>query len=49
MSEIKLYNLVLNERQVCDLELLLNGAFNPLKGFMAQKEYTSVLNDKCCY
>ena len=45
MSEHQLYNLVLNERQVCDLELLLNGAFHPLNGFMTQKEYDSVLSD----
>jgi len=45
MSEHQLYNLVLNERQVCDLELLLNGAFNPLKGFMTEQEYQSVLKN----
>ena len=32
----------LNDRQICDLELLLNGAFNPLKGFMNKKDYNSV-------
>ena len=26
----------LTERQICDLELLLNGAFSPLRGFMAR-------------
>jgi sulfate adenylyltransferase len=29
-------------RQLCDLELLLNGGFAPLAGFMAQSDYTSV-------
>ena len=42
---LHLKNLVLNERQICDLELLLNGAFKPLKSFMNKKDYYSVLND----
>lgn len=29
-------------RQICDLELLLEGGFSPLKGFMGQKDYESV-------
>lgn len=29
-------------RQLCDLELLVNGAFSPLRGFMSQKDYESV-------
>ncbi len=33
----------LNERQLCDLELLCNRAFYPLEGFMGEKEYVSVL------
>jgi sulfate adenylyltransferase len=32
----------LTPRQLCDLELLLNGGFSPLKGFMAQADYESV-------
>ena len=44
-KNFNLINLVLNERQVCDLELLLNGAFHPLQGFMTQKEYDSILSD----
>lgn len=35
----------LTERQICDIELLLNGAFSPLKGFMTQQDYQSVLQD----
>jgi len=26
-------------RQICDLELLMNGGFNPLKGFMTEADY----------
>lgn len=35
----------LNDRQLCDLELLLNGAFSPLTGFLGEADYESVLND----
>lgn len=34
----------LNQRQLCDLELLLNGGFAPLTGFMNQADYNSVLD-----
>ncbi|KAJ3281663.1 Sulfate adenylyltransferase [Borealophlyctis nickersoniae] len=40
-----LYSIVLNERQVCDVELLLNGGFSPLEGFMTKEEYLSVVNN----
>lgn len=32
----------LTERQVCDIDLLLNGAFSPLDGFLTKKDYDSV-------
>jgi len=35
----------LTERQVCDLELLMNGGFNPLKGFMSEADYNGVVED----
>ncbi|MFL2997411.1 MAG: bifunctional sulfate adenylyltransferase/adenylylsulfate kinase [Candidatus Neomarinimicrobiota bacterium] len=35
----------LTDRQICDLELILNGAFFPLKGFMDEKNYISVLEN----
>lgn len=34
----------LTPRQVCDLELLLNGGFSPLRGFMNQGDYDSVVS-----
>lgn len=34
----------LSQRQVCDLELLLNGGFAPLTGFMTQQDYEGVLS-----
>ena len=35
----------LSQRQICDLELLMNGGFNPLKGFMTEVDYNGVVND----
>ena len=42
---VDLSNIVLNQRQLCDLELILNGAFKPLNGFMNQADYKSVLKN----
>ena len=35
----------LTERQVCDVELLMNGALSPLSGFMNREEYERVVHD----
>lgn len=32
----------LTQRQICDLDLLMNGAFSPLDGFLTEAEYRSV-------
>ena len=32
----------LSDRQLCDLELLSNGAFSPLRGFLGQADYEAV-------
>ncbi|MCH8060695.1 MAG: bifunctional sulfate adenylyltransferase/adenylylsulfate kinase [Proteobacteria bacterium] len=34
----------LTERQLCDIELLLNGGFSPLHGFLNKEDYDSVVN-----
>lgn len=36
---------ILTDRQVCDLELILNGGFSPLKGFLNKKDYDSVVKN----
>ncbi len=41
---LKLPDLTLNERQLCDLELLATGAFSPLQGFMTRADYEPVLD-----
>ncbi|TDI67331.1 MAG: bifunctional sulfate adenylyltransferase/adenylylsulfate kinase [Bacteroidetes bacterium] len=33
----------LNPRQLCDIELLLNGSFSPLSGFLGSNDYQSVV------
>ena len=35
----------LSPRQICDLELLMNGGFNPLKGFLSEADYNGVVDD----
>ena len=38
-------SITLNDRQLCDIEMLLNGGFSPLNGFMDQRNYESVIKD----
>ena len=35
----------LTQRQLCDLELLMNGGFHPLRGFMGRADYDGVVAD----
>ncbi|MBO6853419.1 MAG: bifunctional sulfate adenylyltransferase/adenylylsulfate kinase [Marivivens sp.] len=35
----------LTPRQICDLELLMNGGFSPLKGFLSEADYNGVVDD----
>ncbi|GAA5910704.1 hypothetical protein JCM8208_003539 [Rhodotorula glutinis] len=39
----QLVDLRLTERQLCDLELVMNGGFSPLEGFMGKQDYESVV------
>ncbi|KAI0066138.1 ATP-sulfurylase [Artomyces pyxidatus] len=43
-SALSLPDILLTERQLCDLELIINGGFSPLEGFLTQKDYDSVLD-----
>ena len=44
-ASIKLPQLALNDRQLCDLEMMMNGGFSPLSGFMVRSDYESVLEN----
>ncbi len=35
----------LSDRQLCDIELILNGSFSPLEGFLGKEDYAAVLKD----
>lgn len=43
-AALTLDSITLTQRQLCDLELILNGGFAPLTGFMNQADYLSVLS-----
>lgn len=38
-------DIILSDRELCDLELLLNGGFSPLTGFMTEDEYNGVVEN----
>ena len=41
---MNLPDVILNERQLCDLELMATGGFSPLTGFMTRTDYESVID-----
>ena len=45
MEAVELVSWDLTPRQICDLELLMNGGFNPLKGFLSQADYNCVVEN----
>ena len=44
MEAADLVSWDLTARQICDLELLMNGGFNPLKGFLSEADYDGVVD-----
>jgi len=40
-----LESLTLSARQLCDIELIMNGGFSPLTGFMNKEDYESVVQN----
>ena len=45
MEAADLVSWDLTPRQICDLELLMNGGFYPLKGFLGENDYNSVVEN----
>jgi sulfate adenylyltransferase len=45
MDAAELTSHDLTPRQICDLELLMNGGFNPLKGFLSEEDYNGVVDN----
>ena len=41
---LNLPDITLNERQMCDLEMLATGGFSPLKSYMIRSDYEAVLD-----
>jgi len=39
------HEIVLTKRQLCDIELILNGGFSPLEGFMNKSDYDNVVDN----
>ena len=39
---VHLQSWTLNDRQICDLEMIMNGGFSPLIGFLDQEDYDAV-------
>ena len=37
-ESLTLKSLTLNDRQLCDIEMLLNGGFSPLTGFLGKSD-----------
>ncbi|MCG8427629.1 MAG: hypothetical protein MI754_09765, partial [Chromatiales bacterium] len=46
---MSLVSVSLEDRQICELELLLSGAYHPLRGFMNKADYDSVLRQERLY
>ena len=42
---MKQYSWMMTDRQLCDIEMILDGSFNPLNHFMNEDDYKRVLND----
>ena len=42
---MKQYSWMMTDRQLCDIEMILDKSFNPLNHFMNEDDYKGVLND----
>ena len=44
-DSLKYNYITLNSRELCDFELIVNGGFNPLKGYMNRDDYLSCVSN----
>lgn len=44
-DNLKYNYITLNSRELCDFELIVNGGFNPLKGYMDRDDYLSCVSN----
>ena len=44
-TSLDLKSITLSDKQICDIELILDGSFSPLDGFMNKKDYNSVIEN----
>lgn len=44
-ADLNSVSMTLNERQICDLELIMDGGFHPLEGFMDEETYNRVIHE----
>lgn len=45
LESIKYNSIILNNRELCDFELIVNGGFSPLKGYMNKNDYLECVNN----
>ena len=44
-ESVLMKSITLNDRQMCDIEMLIDGSFSPLTGFLTETDYNSVVNN----
>ena len=45
LKNTKGYDIILNQRQLCDFECIANNSFKPINNFLNKKDYNSVVKN----